>query len=1085
MSIAFLNEWKTPSGKLRAIPHMNTKNESFLRTAQLLKKMGIENYAFPLCLYDPDLKDVDVHALDEDTEENEHLRIKVQIEARRNVWYYLRECIRIYEQGGEPVPFRLNRGSCAMIWLFINGIDSCNLQPRQMGKFLILSSLIKVPGGWVKNGDLKLGQLVSMPDGSCAPVIGIYPQGEQDIYRVRFEDGRFTDCGLEHLWKVHWPHWGEEGGGKWRVMNTQEIMDFIIAHQKSKNRLMIPLIEPEIMEDVELPIDPYVLGVLLGDGTLTGHGNSVCKPDQFIKDELDRILHPNYKTSDWHADAKSYTIVALNGNEHIRHKLEKLGLMGTYSDTKFIPEIYMHASPRQRLALIQGLMDTDGTADSPTLSKDKTFLKNNGLEYSTTSPVLAEQFQYLIRSLGGLCKIVPRQTYHTYKGEKRAGKPSYRVKPRVKDRQSLFRLPRKKDLTLADDYKYQDSLKLAIRSIDFVGREEAQCIEVDHPDHLYITDDFIVTHNTVAALSLTSWVLYSSGSEYQVGMMAKDDKLRQENVKRVKSFAENLPKWWIVKDRNEDKNNSEEIYYHALKTHYTTLVGQKEKAAADKQGRGASSPMVHFDEFEFIDNIGTSYPVILASTATARENARKNNKPHSNIITTTAGDPSRESCKQAVKILDGAMPFSEQLYDIKTKQDLHQIVEAASPQKMVLCIFSHLQLGKTNEWLRQVVTRNRNTREEILRDYLNRRVTIGDDPIIPKDILGDITASESEVKYVQILSNKFVINWYLPKSEVESAAFKQRSIIVGCDSSEMIDNDATTLVGVCPQSLKTVFTFRCFEGNINVVGVMITQLLLMYPKMLFVPENKSSGTSIIDTVSLILRNEGHNPFTRIFNWVVQRRHEEEFSKINIRDMSLLDTKIKRFFGIKTDKSKRDELYSSVLLQACEKARHHVYDKTLIQELSSLTNRNGRVDHSAGGNDDMCISWLMAFWTIFHGKHLDVYGIKPGSLLSYVDVQNPDKSRLNEIHQEKVKARIEDLENLLKLQSDISVRKMIEADISLYKSMLSSDSVSLPNVADDLLRDPRKFTNRQIAEASRSSVSTEDVERSMKMILRLT
>lgn len=1084
MSIAFLKDWKTSNGKLRAIPHLSTKNESFLRTAQLLKKMGIQNYAFPLCLYDPDLKDVDVHALDEDTQENEILRTKVQIEANRNVWYYLRECIRIYEQGGEPVRFRLNRGSCAMTWLFINGIDSCNLQPRQQGKFTVLSSLIKIPGGWVKNGDLKLGQLVSMPDGSYAPVIGIYPQGEQDIYRVRFEDGRFVDCGLEHLWKVHWPHWGEEDGNKWRVMTTQEIMDFIVAHRKSKNRLMVPLIEPEIMDDIELPIDPYVLGVLLGDGTLTNCGNIVCKSDQSIKDELDRILHPYYKTSSWYADNKSYAIIAQNGNEHIKYKLERLGLLGTYFDTKFIPEIYMHASSRQRLALIQGLMDTNVIIDNPTLSKDKAFLKNNEFEYSTTSRVLAEQFQYLIRSLGGLCKILPKQTYYIYNGEKRKDKVSYRVKSRVKDRRSFFRLSKKEDLTLVSEYKYQDSLKLAIRSIEFVGRDECQCIEVGHHDHLYITNDFIVTHNTVAALSLTSWVLYSSGLEYQIGMMAKDDKLRQENVKRVKSFAENLPKWWIIKDRNEDKNNSEEIYYHALKTHYTTLVGQKEKAAADKQGRGASSPMFHFDEFEFIDNIGTSYPVILASTATARENARKNNKPHSNIITTTAGDPARESCKQAVKILDGAMPFSEQLYDVKSKEDLHQIVEAASPQKMVMCIFSHLQLGKTNEWLRQVVTRNRNTREEILRDYLNRRVTIGDDPIIPKNILDDITASESEIKYVQILSNKFVINWYLPKSEVESPQFKQRSIIVGCDSSEMIDNDATTLVGVCPETLKTVFTFRCFEGNINVVGVMIAQLLLMYPKMIFVPENKSSGTSIIDTVSLILRNEGHNPFNRIFNWVVQRLHEEEFRDINIRDTSLLDTKIKRYFGIKTDKSKRDELYSSVLLQACEKARHHVYDKTLIQELSSLTNRNGRVDHSSGGHDDLTIAWLMCFFLIFHGKHLDVYGIRPGSLLSYVDVQNPSKSKLNELHQEKVKARIEDLEKLLKLQTDVSVKKMIEADIALYKSMLSSNDVSLPSVADDLLRDPKKFTNRQIAEASRQTVSSEDVERSVKMILRL-
>ncbi len=1088
MSIVFQKDWKDENGRLRAIPHMSTKNTSFLRTAQLLRRMGISNYAFPLCLYDPDLLHVDVHDLEENTPENEILRTKVQIEARKNVWYYLRECIRIYEQGGNPVPFRLDRGSCAMVWCFSNGIDYTGMQPRQTGKLQDLDSLIRTPSGWVRMGDIKLEQLIVTPDGGTTNVKGIYPQGEVDIYRIYFEDGRWADCGLEHLWKVYWPHWGEEDGGKWRVLTLSQILEHMKSHTKSNNRLSIQLIEPEIKEDINLPIDPYLLGAFLGDGNLSTSQLRFTTADTWMVDEINRLLPDEVELT--HSSKYDYNVVRKNRNygkptsSKFLQAFKDLNIKGCRSWEKFIPNQYMNASSNQRLALLQGLMDTDGSVETPRLCKDGVTQKHGQIEYCTTSLQLAYQIQELVRSLGGMCKLSERYTHYTYKNEKLKGRLSYRLYIRLKDRSSAFRIPRKKELTQIGDYKYQDSLKLGIRSVEFIKRAEAQCIEVDHPDHLYITDNYVVTHNTVTALSLTSWVIYSSGLEFSVGHLAKDNSLRQENVKRVKSFGENLPAWWVVEDRHKDKKNAEEIYYSALKTHYVTFVGQSEKSAADKQARGASPPVFHFDEFEYINNIGISYPTILASTGTARENARRNGRPHSNIITTTAGDPTKPECQEAAKILDGAMPFTERLYDIENSEILHQIVKAASPQKMIIGVFSHLQLGYDNNWLREKIARNRMTPDQVLRDYLNRRVSIQDNPVIPKDVLTLINSSEREPSYIQILSNKFVIYWYLPKEVVHSQAFKERSIVLGCDSSEMIGRDSTTLIGTDPRSLETVCSFRCSEGNINVVGVMIAQLLLMFPKMILVPENKSSGTAIIDNVSLILRKEGHNPFYRMFNWVVNNCHEDPFSKINTRDHSLLDTAVKRHFGIKTDKSKREELYSSILLEACVKAASRIKDKILIQELGSLTVRNGRVDHAVGGHDDTVVAWLMAMWFILNGKHLDMYGIKPGTVLSHINPGQPDKTALSVDRQMIIRNKIEDLEKAIKQQHDPSARKLLEADLTLFKSMIVNGPIPIPTTADELNRDPRRFTDSDIAEQSRNPVKSEEVERSLRMLLRL-
>jgi hypothetical protein len=363
--------------------------------------------------------------------------------------------------------------------------------------------------------------------------------------------------------------------------------------------------------------------------------------------------------------------------------------------------------------------------------------------------------------------------------------------------------------------------------------------------------------------------------------------------------------------------------------------------------------MIHIDEVEFCANIDISYPTMLASTGTARENARMNGKPYSNILTTTAGDPTKSECREAAKILSGAMPFSEYLYDLDSKEQLHEVVKANSPQMMLIGVFSHLQLGYDNEWLRDKITRNSMTREQTMRDYLNRRVSIQETPVIPKETLALITSSEMEHKHLQILNGRFAIFWYLDKEVVQSQSFKQRPIVVGCDSSEMIGRDATTLVGIDPRDLSVVFTFRANEGNLNTVGAIIAQLLIEYPAMIFVPENKSSGTGFIDTVSLLLRKENHNPFKRMFNWIVNNKQEEEFSKYDIRDMSLLDTVAKKYFGIKTDKNKREQLYSSTLLTATKMAPTRIRDKTLISELQALVVKNGRVDHEAGSHDDSC------------------------------------------------------------------------------------------------------------------------------------
>lgn len=352
------------------------------------------------------------------------------------------------------------------------------------GKAQPLDACIKVPGGWKFMRDMKVGDDIIAKDGSVTKVTGVYPQGVKDIYKITFQDGRHTECCLEHLWKIHKTNCIHQS----KIVDTAEL---IRLKSLSNNRVYVDLIDPEVTPDVELPIDPYLLGVLLGDGSLVFNRVTLSSSDQFIVDEVSRLIPDTLyvrklqKPYDWAIVNKPDSV---NRNNLLLDSLRNLNLSEKRSNDKFIPEEYLLASSKQRLHLLQGLMDTDGTLSWC-----------NTPSFTSVSFELALGVQYLVRSLGGLAYITVKSPSFTYRGIKKLGQLAYQVNIRFKKPSLLFRLPRKKD-SANDDHQYSESLRLGVEAIEFVGRKEAQCISIEHPDRLYVTDNFIPTHNTLTAM---------------------------------------------------------------------------------------------------------------------------------------------------------------------------------------------------------------------------------------------------------------------------------------------------------------------------------------------------------------------------------------------------------------------------------------------------------------------------------------------------------------------------------------------------------------------------------------------------------
>lgn len=359
---------------------------------------------------------------------------------------------------------------------------------KNCGKFLSVDCPIHTPHGWKKMGDVRLGDIVSTPDGKNGKVTGVFPQGVQSLYKITLSDGRVVEAGLPHLWKVFCRN--KKGKGKRcyypheEVLTTEQIMG-----RMGEDIFSLPSPEPLQKPEVSLPIPPYLLGFLIGDGYFGPRKQSFSTSDeellQYIEEDARSIgleftndTGYNYYFRNLGKDYSS------NTRKKFAETLNKLGLLGKNSHEKFVPKIYMDGSIDQRIAVLQGLMDSDGTAAN-----------TGGVTISFTSEQLIRDVQELIWSLGGTSKISARQTTCVNKGTRKLGKPSWRLSISIRNPKKLFRLKRKSD-RVAEVHRRTRTIGPVITKIEYSRDAESQCIAIDHPDKLYIMDQYVVTHNS-------------------------------------------------------------------------------------------------------------------------------------------------------------------------------------------------------------------------------------------------------------------------------------------------------------------------------------------------------------------------------------------------------------------------------------------------------------------------------------------------------------------------------------------------------------------------------------------------------------
>ena len=451
---------------------------------------------------------------------------------------------------------------------------------RRGGKAQPLTAKVYTPAGPILMGDIKIGNEVLTPDGLVAVVEDIFPQGEVDVYKISFGDGTSVECTGDHLWEIE----ERRAGSKWRersrVLTTLDISKMAVLQRTGKGvsrRPSIPPTHPTAYREQAVPIDPYLLGVLIGNATMLHDSIMLSTSDPYILDRVAKALPDGvslvrYKeTCDYRISIGDRDILK---NNPITRELKGLGLWGKYSYEKNIPAIYKYNSIKVRLEIVRGLLDTDGTVDH-----------SGQPRFEQTSEQLARDFEETIQSLGGLCTFRSKMGGYRVDGVMKETRTVYRQVVLYDDAANLFSLPRKKDKCK----KRKSITRRYIQSVSFVRKDQAQCIKISSTRGLYLTDGLVATHNTVG-----------------VAILALREFLNGHRVLYAAPTLEQVDRFWhTIKNALEDSINAG-VFYKNETMHVIELAGTEQRIKAKTAWnsntlRGDYADLLILDEWQLME----------------------------------------------------------------------------------------------------------------------------------------------------------------------------------------------------------------------------------------------------------------------------------------------------------------------------------------------------------------------------------------------------------------------------------------------------------------------------------------------------
>ena len=448
-----------------------------------------------------------------------------------------------------------------------------------------LDTPILTTNGWTTFADIQAGQSVYGADGQPTRVVArspVYP--DEKCYEVSFTDGATLTVGEGHLWRV----WDKSGHdpvawkasrrrGCWRVMSTAAIAATRWGWQREDNgrneyRYRVRCDAVPQTPPAELPIDPYVFGLWLGDGKSTAPELTVHESDApFVRRELLAAGYLISRETAHQHNADTLQIAFRRGRKWSHAGvLSDLRNLAVLND-KHIPDVYLTASPEQRIALLQGMMDTDGSITSSNRSPQ--------VEFSSSYPRIAHDFQRLARSLG--VRVTPKSRTTTRRDNWRfLWTPTF----------NPFRIPRKAERFGAP--VSQRHTTMSITGLREVATVPVRCIQVEREDGVYLVGHYFTpTHNSILeARELAGLFLFG---EELIVHTAHRQKIATNHFRRLWKLIKDAPEFMAkVEGASKGKGSEAIVLRDGRRIEFTTRQSGN--------ARGLTADLLVYDEAMFL-----------------------------------------------------------------------------------------------------------------------------------------------------------------------------------------------------------------------------------------------------------------------------------------------------------------------------------------------------------------------------------------------------------------------------------------------------------------------------------------------------
>lgn len=426
--------------------------------------------------------------------------------------------------------------------------------PRQSGKALSLDTKIPTLAGWTTMRNVCEGDIIVGPDGNPTTVtFATEVMHNHTCYNVEFDNGDIITADAEHLWEISTGYWNKQK----KIITTDELKKY--REKYTKIAIWTDITEPIIGSHLELPIPPYILGLWIGDGSSDGGAYTQSISDntemvKFINDTGFEVSSPRPNSP----NSEVRTIYNLRG---------KLVDAGVYKN-KHIPDIYLRASIDQRVELLQGLMDTDGSVSD-----------RGHCEFYQKKYHIIDQVRELLSSLGIKSRI----------GVKTLNDQKYYTIVFTTKKYPVFKLSRKLNRQMLCKNHPKNS-RLYIKSISETESVPVRCIQVDNADHLFLCGNTMIrTHNTTCASGYLLWYsMFVPNANILIAAHKYDG--AKDIMDRYRYGYENLPDFIRAGCYSYNRQTIE--FDNGSRVHATTTT--------ENTGRGKSLSLIYVDEMAFV-----------------------------------------------------------------------------------------------------------------------------------------------------------------------------------------------------------------------------------------------------------------------------------------------------------------------------------------------------------------------------------------------------------------------------------------------------------------------------------------------------